>query len=111
MKTLAILAASAALFAAPLVAEAAPKHCPPGHAKKGWCSPGPKHNSHDRQRVQRDVVREYVIIRDHDRYGLRAPRDGYYYGVLNEEVFLISKATQEVIEGIGAVGYLLNRVD
>lgn len=108
MKNLTILAASAMLLAAPLAVEAGPKHCPPGHAKKGWCSPGPKHNTQNRQRV---VEREYVVIRDYDRYGLRAPRDGYYYGVLNEEVFLISKATQEVIEGIGAVGYLLSRVD
>lgn len=107
MKYLTILAASAALLAAPIMVEAAPKHCPPGHAKKGWCSPGPKHNTQTRQRTER----EYVVIRDYDRYGLRAPRDGYYYGVLNEEVFLISKATQEIIEGIGAVGYLLNRVD
>lgn len=107
MRYLTILAASAMLTAAPIIADAAPKHCPPGHAKKGWCSSGPKHNTQSRQRVQR----EYIVIRDHNRYGLRAPRDGYYYGVLNEEVFLISKATQEIIEGIGAVGYLLNRVD
>ncbi len=107
MKHFAILAAAAAMLTAPTMAEAAPKHCPPGHAKKGWCTQGQKHNSRD----SRHVEREYVIIRDHDRYGLRAPRDGYYYGVLNEEVFLISKATQEIIEGIGAVGYLLNRVD
>lgn len=107
MKYLTILAASATLLAAPMLAEAAPKHCPPGHAKKGWCTPGPKHTTATRHRVER----EYVVIRDYDRYGLRAPRDGYYYGVLNEEVFLISKATQEIIEGIGAVGYLLNRVD
>lgn len=107
MKRLSLLAASAVLLAAPFVAEAAPKHCPPGHAKKGWCSPGPKHNTRDTQRGER----EYVIIRDHDRYGLRTPRDGYYYGVLNEEVFLISKATQEIIEGVGAVGYLLKQLD
>jgi hypothetical protein len=24
-------------------ATAAPKHCPPGHAKKGWCGPGVVH--------------------------------------------------------------------
>ena len=107
MKYLTILAATATILAAPMLAEAAPKHCPPGHAKKGWCTPGPKHNAATRHRVER----EYIVIRDYDRYGLRAPRDGYYYGVLNEEVFLISKATQEIIEGIGAVGYLLNRVD
>ena len=107
MNYLTMLAASATLLAAPMLAEAAPKHCPPGHAKKGWCAPGPKHHT----QTQRTVEREYVVIRDYDRYGLRAPRDGYYYGILNKEVFLISKATQEVIEGIGAVGYLLSRVD
>ena len=97
-----IVAAFVATTAAPVLAQ--PPHCPPGHAKKGWCSPGV---SNKRDRVV--VEREYVVIRDYDRYGLRAPRDGYYYGILNEEVFLISKATQEIIEGIGAVGYLLNR--
>lgn len=107
MKYLTILAAAAMIAAPPIFADAAPKHCPPGHAKKGWCTPGQKHSS----RASRPAEREYVVIRDYDRYGLRVPRDGYYYGVLNEEVFLISKATQEIIEGIGAVGYLLNRVD
>ena len=97
------LIAAMALTAAPQIASATPKHCPPGHAKKGWCSPGVRHDS------RATAPREYVVIRDYDRYGLRAPRDGYYYGILNEEVFLISKATQEIIEGIGAVGYLLNR--
>lgn len=96
--------------AAPAMAQ--PPHCPPGHAKKGWCSPGPRYDvdRHSYDRRDRDYVRrDYVVIRDYDRYGLRAPRDGYYYGVLDDEVYLISRATQEVIEGIGAVQYLLNR--
>lgn len=96
------LLTAAVMAMAPTLASATPPHCPPGHAKKGLCTPGPHYDA-------RHAPRDIVIIRDYDRYGLHAPRDGYYYGILNEEVFLISRATQEIIEGIGAVGYLLNR--
>ncbi|MEX2521119.1 MAG: RcnB family protein [Paracoccaceae bacterium] len=94
------------IAATPQLAAADPKHCPPGHAKKGWCGSGYSQGQRHRDSAPR---REYVIIRDYDRYGLRAPRDGYYYGVYDEEVFLVSRATQEIIEGLGAVSYLLRR--
>lgn len=97
------LALSLAL-AAPLTVQADPKHCPPGHAKKGWC--GDNRHSRDRERT---VVREYVVIRDHERYGLRPPRSGYFYGIYNDEVYLLSEATRDIIEGLGAVDLLLRR--
>lgn len=101
------------IAAAPAMAQ--PPHCPPGHAKKGWCSPAPQRDVYRRDRVrERDYreyreYRDYVVIHDYDRYGLRPPRDGYYYGVLDNEVYLVSRATQEIIEAIGAVNYLLSR--
>lgn len=97
------------IVATPTIAAADPKHCPPGHAKKGWCSPGQYDRGARRDdRDQRRVI-EYRYIRDYDRYGLSRPRDGYVYGVYNEEVFLLNQATKEIIEGLGAVSYLLNR--
>lgn len=123
------LAVAAPLLAAPVIVDAAPKHCPPGHAKKGWCSPNgdDRRGDHYRRDDRRDdrrgdhggrgdspardrrVIVEYRYLTDYDRYGLRRPRDGYAYAVRNEEVFLINRATQEVIEGLGALKYLLNR--
>lgn len=38
MKSLLVVVGAGALTAAPLAAFADPAHCPPGHAKKGWCS-------------------------------------------------------------------------
>lgn len=97
------LALAAPLLAAPIMADAAPKHCPPGHAKKGWCSPG-KQGYHPSFRD-----RNFRHIRDYDRYGLRRPRDGYFYGEIDGEVFLLLEATREIVEGLGAASYLLKR--
>lgn len=94
----AALVAAAALTVLP--ADATPKHCPPGHAKKGWCSPGGNY-------ALPPGIR-YKAIRDWDRYGLRAPRRGEVYVVVDEEVFLILEATREVLEAVGAVGRVLN---
>lgn len=99
-KNILSLAVATVILATPISAVATPKHCPPGHAKKGWCEQGERHDS---KRV------EYRHIRDYDRYGLDRPRDGYVYAVRNEEMFLINRATHEVIEGLGALSYLLSR--
>ena len=37
----AAVAAGAVLFCAEDASAKKPGHCPPGHAKKGWCVPGP----------------------------------------------------------------------
>jgi hypothetical protein len=66
------LAIAVPLLAAPITAIATPKHCPPGHAKKGWCEAGERNGRRDdRPRV------EYRYIDDYDQYGLRRPREGY----------------------------------
>lgn len=52
---------SAALLLSPLSAAAEPKHCPPGHAKKGWCEPGVRY---DRDRRRDDDFRSRLEIED-----------------------------------------------
>lgn len=96
---LSVLAAGAAVavsfVAAPALA--GPPHCPPGHAKKGWCSPGPKHVYRRGDRIDRD---RYVIVRDYDRYGYRRPPEGYGYVRVDGDVFLIALATGLIIEAL-----------
>ena len=77
----------------------APKHCPPGHAKKGWCSPG-KYNLPP-------GIRYKVVDRWHD-HGLRRPGPGEAYIIVDNEVLLVIEATLEVLEAIGAVSRVLN---
>ena len=93
-----------------LSAAAEPPHCPPGHAKKGWCDHDRDRAARSEQRAyeegyhdgQRDAIRygdrsynEYQVIRDYDRYGLRAPRDGYYYAELDSgEIVMVAIASQ-----------------
>ncbi|MEM8751755.1 MAG: RcnB family protein [Pseudomonadota bacterium] len=96
---LAALAAAAAI-AAFGGAQAGPPHCPPGHAKKGWCSPG-------EGRVVYVVPRDYRRVDDWRRHGLPDPRPGYVYAVYDEEVYLVLEATREVAEAIGAVARVL----
>lgn len=74
--------------------------CPPGLADKGCIPPGlqafapgdriPEHISFDR-----------IFHRD---YGLPAPRTGEVYGRIDNDVYLISGATQQVIESINLLG-------
>lgn len=93
---------AAALFAfavtlSPVSVEATPKHCPPGHAKKGWCKPGQASY----------IPRDYRRVEDWRRHDLPAPRAGYVYGVYDDEVFLVLEATREIAEAVGAVGRVL----
>ena len=92
-----------ALLLSPLAIETAaagPKHCPPGHAKKGWCRPGSVH-------TLPPGIRMKVYDRWHD-HGLPPPRRGEEYVIVDDELYLIISATREVLEAIGAVGRLLN---
>jgi Ni/Co efflux regulator RcnB len=59
--------------------------------------------------VERIIVIEDRYIDDFARYNLRRPRDGQAYLIRNNEVFLVNRATQEVIEGLGALSYLLGQ--
>ena len=112
-------AAAAAFAATATPAMADPKHCPPGHAKKGWCTPA-GHDRHDRwddrrdeQRAynqgyeegRRDALRyngrdyyDYRMISDYDRYGLSAPRAGYGYAEIDGDIVMVQLATQLVTQ-------------
>ena len=77
-----------------------PKHCPPGHAKKGWCNPGGSN-------VLPPGLR-YKVIRRWQDHGLRRPGHGQAYIIVDNEVLLILEATREVLEAVGAVSRVLN---
>ena len=120
------VATAFAATAAPALAD--PPHCPPGHAKKGWCSPDRgDYRSHDRrddrrdrwddrrdeerayregyEEGRRDAIRyngrdyyDYRMIRDYDRYGLSAPRQGYGYAEIDGDIVMVELATQIVTQ-------------
>ncbi|TRO97193.1 hypothetical protein FKB34_00900 [Glycocaulis profundi] len=119
------LIGGAVLLAAPMpvataAAAAQPPHCPPGHAMKGWCSPGQardaRHSRDDRrsyergyrdgqrdawragQRLPRDV--NYRVIRDYERHGYGPPPRGHAYYEVDGEVLLIQTATQLIVEAL-----------
>jgi Ni/Co efflux regulator RcnB len=119
----------AAAFVASIGAGAAfadPPHCPPGQAKKGncvlWYDDGYWRDYRDEQRAYdegfRDGRREgrlqarweighrlpddvdYVVVRDYDRYHLRAPPRGHYYAEVDGRILLIQAATQMVLDAL-----------
>ncbi|MCL5777643.1 RcnB family protein [Limibaculum sp. FT325] len=92
---LAALAISGSLGAGPALAD--PSHCPPGHAKKGWCSPGPKYVYRRGDYIPRT---RYVIVEDYDRYGYGRPPSGYGYVRVDGDVFLIALATGLIVEAL-----------
>lgn len=92
----AAVAATLAATAAP--AFAAPPHCPPGHARKGWCSPG------QAAQLPPGIARQRL---DGWRaLNLPAPGPGRSYRIVDDEVFLVVDATLRVIEAIGAIDRL-----
>lgn len=127
MKLGRILAAS--LLGAGLLASsgayADPPHCPPGHAKKGWCTPGQPgvtghvRRDHDRwdaddtrayDRGYRDGLRDaltvgdrlprdrYRIVSDYDRFGWPDPTDGRIYVEADDSYYLINLATGLILD-------------
>lgn len=117
MKTAAISALVLALSAGSLYA--APPHCPPGHAKKGECTPGgpavARHDhaparAHERDRARHHWQRgerispdRYVVVdRWRDR-GYPPPPAGHRYVVVDDEVLLVAIATNVIAD------VLLNR--
>lgn len=97
---IAMVAALAALPMAATSALATPKHCPPGHAKKGWCKPGTYSSLPPGLR--------YKHFDRWEEAGLRRPRRGEIYVEVDREIYLILEATREVIEAAGAVSRVLN---
>ena len=89
---------AALLSAAPGAAD--PRHCPPGHAKKGWCSPGSTW-------TLPPGIRAQVWDGWRDR-GLRAPGRGEAWVVVDGEAYLIIEATRQVLEAIGAIVRAVN---
>ncbi len=94
-------------------AEAAPKGCPPGLAKKAVpCVPpghakkqAPVRYDNDYYRRGDIIDRDYVIVRNPDRYGLD-PRDTSYRS--GGYLYRVDENTREVLDLIGAVSALLN---
>jgi Ni/Co efflux regulator RcnB len=103
--------ALALLLPAALPAAADPKHCPPGHAKKGWCGNGGNGAASYEQgyrdgrrderrysvgdRVERNV---YTVIEDYRRYDLPDPRRGYHYVRIDGDIVLVAVATGIIAE-------------
>jgi Ni/Co efflux regulator RcnB len=100
MHRAAALATLALVLALPAPAAwAQPQHCPPGHAKKGWCEPGGAY------RLPPGInARPW---RDWRANGLPAPGPGRHYVVVDRDLFLIADATREVVEALGALDRLL----
>lgn len=57
-------------------------------------------------RLPRD--REYVVIRDYDRYGLRRPPAGYDYYLVDDRVMRVSQDTLQIAAVLGLANALLN---
>ncbi|QPH55230.1 RcnB family protein [Pontivivens ytuae] len=92
-----LLTAVAAAVIAPHVAWAQPSHCPPGHARKGWCEPGVRYDRDD-----------YRVIRDYGRYNLPPLRDGERYVIIDNQVVRVSDRTGDIIAVIGLASILLD---
>ncbi len=108
-RTTAIAAAFSTVFAAasltaPAPASADPKHCPPGHAMKGWCGNrggGHKQRNRHRHHVGDHIGHDtYIVIRDYRRYGYPEPRPGYGYVRVNEDIYLIALGTGLIIQAL-----------
>ncbi|NNU81582.1 excinuclease ABC subunit A [Halovulum dunhuangense] len=124
------LPAALLLLAAAPQAQAQPRGCPPGLAKKdppcvppGLAKRGGDRDR-DRDRDRDDVVieidgryyrlgerlptREYVILRDYERRGLPPLRDGNVYLRIDNEVVEAVAATGLLVRTLGAWNDLLN---
>lgn len=78
-------------------------HCPPGLAKKNPpCVPPGQAKKYGRGDY---IYRDYDVIRDPERYGLRKG-DNYYR--VGDYVYRVDKDTREVLDLIGAVDAILN---
>lgn len=107
LRIITISLALLALHAAP--ADAAPKGCPPGLAKKSvpCVPPGQAKKGHyDVPYARGDVIyRDYILIQDPRRYNLD-PNNTYYSA--GGYVFRVDRETREVLDLLGAVAAILN---
>lgn len=72
-------------------------HCPPGHARKGWCGP------HDRRYRVGYALPSYVRYQPVPRdlvVELQPVPVGYQYVMVDQDVLLISQASHQIIDAI-----------
>ncbi|MEM7498750.1 MAG: RcnB family protein [Pseudomonadota bacterium] len=104
-------AATVLAVAVPLEGAAGPKHCPPGHAKKGWCGGGGSNEAAYRDGYrdgQRDAWRRgdrlprerYVVIEDYRSRGYPRPAQGEIYVRAGGDIFLIAVGTGLILEAL-----------
>ncbi|WP_300029479.1 excinuclease ABC subunit A [uncultured Roseobacter sp.] len=108
MRTSIPILLTAFALALPLSAEAAPKHCPPGLAKKSQACvpPGQAKKAGNPRWSRGDVISgDYVVVRDPGRYGL--DRSGTYYNS-GGYIFRVDQQTREVLDFLGAAAALLD---
>lgn len=119
LKTIVIAALVACTGAGAAFAQ--PGFCPPGQAKKGNCGwyddkywrdyraedrayeQGYREGRRDAHwEIGRPLPRDtrYVVIRDYDRYHLRAPPRGHYYAEVDGRVLLIAAATSIIVDAL-----------
>ncbi|EPX79144.1 hypothetical protein [Litoreibacter arenae] len=92
---LALLTASAG------VADAGPKGCPPGLAKKdnGCLPPGQAKKSRGYHYKVGDYVnRDYVVIRDRGAYGMPPLNDGDAYIRVGDNILRVDRETRLVLD-------------
>jgi len=77
-------------------ASAAPPHCPPGHAKKGWCTPG-----EPSWRVgERPPRGSHVVIQFPGRRDLPPAPTGRIYVELDNDILMLATATGLIVDVI-----------
>ena len=96
------------LLTVPAMAD--PKHCPPGHEKKGWCEFGERNEVRgDRGGEMRDEAEtEVVILQNLDDYTLPPLPAGERYAVIDNRIVRVDADTYATIAVVGALADLLN---
>ncbi len=107
-----LAAGLAALFilcsTAPVDAGKNDGHCPPGLAKTSpECVPPGQTKKRYKEGERLSHSDAYRVIRDHRRFGLRAPPRGGIYVELDGELLLVAGATLRIIDAIGELDELL----
>lgn len=106
MSRIFILAIMGMTLVASVPAQAQPKGCPPGLAKKanGCQPPGLAKKQGIYHRGDR-IYGDYVVLRDPGRHGLD-PGETYYR--VGDRVYRVNRETREVLDLIGAAAAVLD---